>query len=56
MTEELKITPKPMTCMDWEAKRAEIENAIENEELTKKIWDDCESMAYIYIYHVLLSF
>ena len=56
MKNEYKGKVKPGVCIPWEEKRKELQHINGNEELVKKIWEDNESLAYIYIWHCLLSF
>ncbi|NLH15749.1 MAG: hypothetical protein GX455_04130 [Phycisphaerae bacterium] len=47
---------KPGVCIPWEEKRRELPNITGDEELFKRIWEDNEALAYMYIWQVLLSF
>lgn len=47
---------KPGVCIPWEEKRKELPNITGDEELFKRIWEDNEALAYMYIWQVLLSF
>ena len=51
-------TPKrnPGVCIPWEEKRKELPQVLENEPLIKKAWEDIDSLGYVYIWQVLLSF
>ncbi|MBN1125580.1 MAG: hypothetical protein JXA82_11275 [Sedimentisphaerales bacterium] len=56
---EIKIqqpTPKPGVCIEWEQKRKELPPIQGDEELFKRIWENNEALAYMYIWQVLLSF
>ena len=46
----------PGVCIPWEEKRKELPDIKGDEELFKKIWQDNEALAYLYIWHCLLSF
>ena len=49
--------PAPITvCIPWEQKRKEIDCELENEELLRRVWQDSESMAHMFIWHCLVSF
>ena len=47
---------EPGVCIPWQEKRKELPEVIENEELAKKVWQDIDSLAYVYIWQCLLSF
>jgi hypothetical protein len=47
---------KPGICIPWEQKRKELPKIQGDEELFKRIWEDNEALAYMYIWQVLLSF
>ncbi len=46
----------PGVCVPWEEKRAEFPEIKGDEQLVKKIWEDVDSMGYLYIWQCLLSF
>ncbi|MBN2457448.1 MAG: hypothetical protein JXB29_13100 [Sedimentisphaerales bacterium] len=43
-------------CIPWEQKLAELEKISGDKELLEKVWQDIDVLAYIYIWHCLLSF
>jgi len=47
---------KPGECIPWEQKRKELSEICGNEELLEKVWQDNDALAYMYIWHCLLSF
>ena len=47
---------KPGVCIPWEEKVKELPKILGDEELLKKIWEDNEGLAYMYIWHCLVSF
>jgi hypothetical protein len=47
---------KPGVCLPWEQKSKELPEISGDAELVKKIWEDVDSLAHTYIWHVLLSF
>jgi hypothetical protein len=47
---------RPGVCIPWEEKRKELPNITGDEEIFKRIWEDNEALAYMYIWQVLLSF
>jgi len=46
----------PGVCLPWENKCREIPPIQGDPELIRRVWDDLEGLAYLYIWHVLLSF
>ena len=47
---------RPGVCVPWEEKKKELPKIIGDEALVKKTWEDIDSLGYVYIWHVLLSF
>jgi hypothetical protein len=52
---EEKIEKKPGVCIPWEEKIKEYEEIKGDAELIKKVWEDIDSMAYIYIWFCLIA-
>lgn len=52
---EEKIEKKPGVCIPWEEKRKEYEKITGDEELIKRVWEDIDNLAYIYIWFVLIA-
>jgi hypothetical protein len=48
--------PQPGVCRTWAEKVLELPPIKGDEALAKKVWEDVEGLAYLYIWHVLLSF
>jgi hypothetical protein len=46
----------PGTCIPWEEKLKELPDIQGDPDLFKKVWNDNEALAYMYIWQVLLSF
>ena len=55
MTKESKAPP-PGICLPWDERRKDLPPAKGDEALFQKIWEDNESLAYMYIWHLLVSF
>jgi len=53
---EQKIERRPGVCIPWEEKRKELGEIQGDEELVKRVWQDVDGLAYVYIWHCLLSF
>ena len=47
---------KPGVCIPWEEKKKELPPAKGDEALNKKSWEETDSLGYLYIWQVLLSF
>jgi len=56
MPDEQTTERKPFVCIPWEEKRKEFPPITGDEELVRKIWEDVDALAYLYIWHCLLSF
>ncbi|MHC4123103.1 MAG: hypothetical protein ACYSSI_05960 [Planctomycetota bacterium] len=56
MSKKKEPKVKPGICISWEEKLKELPKILGDEQLVKKIWEDNESLAYMYIWHCLLSF
>ena len=52
---EEKIEKKPGVCIPWEEKNKEYEDIKRDKELVKKVWEDIDNMAYIYIWFCLIA-
>ncbi len=51
-----KIDRPPGTAVPWQEKVKELPKITANEQLVKKIWEDTDALAYMYIWQMLLSF
>jgi len=47
---------RPGVCIPWEEKRKEFPSFTGDEEIVKRIWEENDTLGYIYIWHCLLSF
>ncbi len=47
---------RPGVCLPFEEKARELPPISGDAELVRRVWDDIEGLAYLYIWHVLLSF
>ena len=56
MAEKAEPKRAPGVCIPWEEKRKELPPDIQNEELIKQVWESNDALAYLYIWHCLLSF
>ena len=48
--------PRPGVCYPWAEKVRELPPIKGDAGLTQKVWENTEGLAYLYIWHVLLSF
>jgi hypothetical protein len=55
MSEEKKPIP-PGICFPWEEKALQLPEIVGDKQLVKQIWEENESLAYMYIWQCLLSF
>jgi len=56
MTESKTNKPRPGICLTWEEVCKELPDIKGDEELFKRVWEDNEALAYMYIWQLLLSF
>ena len=56
MTNQQKAEAKPGVCIPWQQKRSELPKISGDEMLLQKVWQDIDALAYVYIWHCLLSF
>jgi hypothetical protein len=47
---------KPGVCIPWEEKAKEFPKITGDAALVKKVWEDVDSLGYVYIWQCLLSF
>ncbi|MCW5978136.1 MAG: hypothetical protein KIT09_08660 [Bryobacteraceae bacterium] len=47
---------RPGVCLPWENKVKELPPMLGDAGLVERVWDDIEGLAYLYIWHVLLSY
>jgi hypothetical protein len=43
-------------CIPWEEKRRELAEITGDETLLRRVWEDIDALAYMYIWHCLVSF
>ncbi|MCL4401762.1 MAG: hypothetical protein M1436_03730 [Acidobacteria bacterium] len=48
--------PRPGVCLPWEEKAGTLPPISGDAALVRRVWDDIEGLAYLYIWQVLLSF
>jgi len=51
-----KLKVKPGVCIPWSEKRREIPRISGDEGILEKIWEEIESLGYLFIWQILLSF
>ena len=56
MAKQKKSKRKPGVCIPWEEKLKELPELSGDKELIKKIWEDIDTLGYVYIWQCLLSF
>ncbi len=50
------INRPPGVCIPWEEKKKELPAIVGDEELVKRVWEENDFLAYVYIWQLLLSF
>jgi len=50
------INRPPGVCVPWEEKKKELPPIVSDEQLVKRIWEENDGLAYVYIWQLLLSF
>ncbi len=56
MQDENKSIVRPGVCFPWDEKLKEIKEISGDKDLVRKIWEDTDALAYVYIWQCLLSF
>ena len=56
MSEQDGPTRAPGVCTPWEEKVKEFPKMSGDEQLVQRVWEDTDSLAYMYIWQCLLSF
>ncbi|MBE7560078.1 hypothetical protein HS125_14525 [bacterium] len=47
---------RPGVCRPWEEKAAELPGITGDAELVRRIWEEVDSLPYLYAWHCLVSF
>jgi hypothetical protein len=56
MTDQEITQRPPGVCVPWEEERKQYPRITGDEELVERVWKDVDSLGYMYIWQVLLSF
>ena len=56
MSKQQEHRLKPGVCIPWEQKLKELTEISGDKQLVQKVWEDIDALAYLYIWHCLLSF
>ena len=56
MSEKQKPKIKPGICITWEEKVKELQRILGDEQILRRVWEDNEALAYMYIWQCLISF
>lgn len=56
MSEQNNTKKNPGVCIAWEEKLKELPEVSGDQELIRKVWQDVDRLAYMYIWQCLLSF
>jgi len=49
-------TRRPGVCIPWEEKQKELPEIVGDPQIVRQIWEEIDSLAYLYIWHCLVSF
>ncbi len=47
---------RPGVCFPWEEKLRELNEIKGDKEILQTVWEDVDTLGYVYIWHCLLSF
>ncbi len=47
---------RPGVCVAWDEKKRELPEITGEEKLVKKVWEDTDSLAYTFIWQLVVSF
>ena len=56
MTEEPKPKIAPGVCIPWEEKVQELPPMRGDRQIVRRVWEEIDALAYMYIWQCLLSF
>jgi hypothetical protein len=56
MSQQQDFKRPPGVCIPWEEERKELPEISGDEELVKRVWEETDALAYLYIWHCLLAF
>lgn len=56
MSEQETTKRPPGVCIPWEEQRKQFSQISGDEELVERVWKETDSLGYMYIWQVLLSF
>ena len=56
MPEKQEKKLKPGVCIPWEDRRKEYPVLLGDEEIVRKVWEDIDTLAYLYIWFCLIQF
>ena len=49
-------SPAPGVCIPWDQKKPQLPPMTGDEQLVKKVWEDVDSLAYTFIWQLVVSF
>jgi hypothetical protein len=47
---------EPGVCIPWEEKKAELPDLTGDPAIVREIWEEVDGLAYVYVWHCLVSF
>ena len=48
--------PPPGVCIDWQEEKKQLPPINGDEDQFRRVWEEIDSLAYTYIWHLLVSF
>ena len=55
MSKDIEKKVEPGVCIPWEQRMKEYERIAGDKEVVKKVWEEVDQLAYIYIWSCLIS-
>jgi len=56
MAKQERKKTKAGVCIPWEEKRREFSEIMGDEKIVRKVWEEIDTLAYLYIWAVLIQF
>jgi hypothetical protein len=56
MSEHERPRSEPGVCIPWGEKRKEMSEIRGDEQIVRRVWEEVDALAYMYIWQCLLSF
>jgi len=56
MAEKSSVERRPGVCIPWEEKEKELPPISGDAALVRQVWEEVDGLAYLYVWHCLVSF